>query len=67
MKLADNVSNVYARVKGDRALDVVEGKVDGHAQNGARTIVTNRSMDLVPTVVAGLHVRIALKTFFPKH
>ena len=50
----------------DAAPDVVAGKVDGHAQDGASAAVKNRSMDihiLVPAAVANLHARIALKTF----
>ena len=48
------------------APDVVAGKVDGNAQDGARAAVTNRSIDihiLVPAAVADVHTRIALKTF----
>ena len=57
---------MYARVQKDVALDVVAGKVDGNAQDGASAAVTNRSMDiniLVPAAVADVHARIALKTF----
>lgn len=48
------------------APDVVAGKLDGNAQDGASAAVTNRSMDihiLAPAAVADLHARIALKTF----
>ena len=57
---------MHARVQEDVAPDVVAGKVDGNAQDGASAAVTNRSMDvhiLVPAAVADVHARIALKTF----
>jgi len=57
---------VHARVQEDMAPDLVAGKVDGNAQDGASATVTNRSMDiniLVRAAVADVHARIALKTF----
>ena len=58
---------MHARVQEDVAPDVVAGKVDGNAQDGASAAVTNRSMNihiLVPAGVAVIHARIALETFF---
>ena len=56
---------MHARVHKDVITDVVAGKVDGKAQNGASAAVIDRSMAihiLIPAVVADVHARIALKT-----
>jgi hypothetical protein len=53
-------------VQEDVEPDVVAGKVDGHAHDGASAAVTNKSMHihiLVPAAVADVHARVALKTF----
>ena len=55
---------MHARVQEDVAPDVVAGKVDGNAQEGASAAVINRLMNIyIQAAVAVVHATLALKTF----